>query len=65
MPDVPARGTYVQAPVEVLSEEADEFRTSLDWNRYDYSDGPHHQYRPLFISPRATSVTIVSDTTLA
>ena len=33
-----------------LSEGADDFWASLDWVRYDYSDGPMN-YRPLFIQP--------------
>jgi GNAT superfamily N-acetyltransferase len=33
-----------------LSEEADEFWSSLGWARFDYWDGPV-QYRPLFVQP--------------
>ncbi|SHG13316.1 hypothetical protein SAMN05443575_1462 [Jatrophihabitans endophyticus] len=41
---------YPDRRLLALSEEADGFWASLGWDRFDFSDGPHH-YRPLFIQP--------------
>ena len=42
--------TYPDRHLLAMSEGADEFWSSLGWNRYDYWEGPI-QYRPLFIQP--------------